>query len=207
MANVKKNKTSQIGNREYAYTDLAAINTFLETNGKTYDQYIETEQVGDKLLDRIMTQRYTIAEDGTLQKWGEPVKGLRLIYGPNETPQQLGSKVTYLRRYSLCMAFGIAAEDDDGAAASANPHGKSYPPKAQQQNAAAQKLENDGIPGKPPVKIDQAFLAKVRAKLPTINTNEELEAYWRRLNLNKQYQGYLQPSFKRRREEIANGME
>lgn len=56
-------------------------------------------------------------------------------------------------------------------------------------------------------KIDQAFLAKVRAKLPTINTDDELNAYWKELNLNKQYQGYLLPSFKKRRGEIANGVE
>lgn len=186
MANVKKNKTGQIGNREYAYTDLAAINNYLEENGKAYDQYIEIEQVGDRLLDRIMTQRYNIKDDGTLEKWGEPVKGLRLIYGANETPQQLGSKVTYLRRYSLSMAFGIAAEDDDGAAASARP---------QRQSSAA------------PSKIDQAFLCKVRGKLALIKTDDELDAYWKQLDLNKQYQGYLLPSFKKRRGEIRNGVE
>lgn len=34
------------------------------------------------------------------------------------TPQALGSAATYLRRYSLMAIFGIATEDDDGAAAS-----------------------------------------------------------------------------------------
>lgn len=199
MANVKKNKTGQIGNREYGYTDLAAINTYLEENGKAYDQYIETEQVGDELLDRIMTQRYNIKDDGTLEKWGEPVKGLRLIYGTNETPQQLGSKVTYLRRYSLSMAFGIAAEDDDGAAASAKPQ--------RQPSVAPQRPKKNDAASKPPVKIDQAFLCKVRGKLALIKTDEELDAYWKQLNLNKQYQGYLLPSFKQRRGEIASGVE
>lgn len=56
-------------------------------------------------------------------------------------------------------------------------------------------------------KIDQAFLAKVRAKLPTISTDEDLNAYWKELNLNKQYQSYLLPSFKKRRGEIAHGVE
>lgn len=34
-------------------------------------------------------------------------------------PQDLGSAITYLRRYSLLAALGLATEDDDGAAASA----------------------------------------------------------------------------------------
>lgn len=60
---------------------------------------------------------------------------------------------------------------------------------------------------KPPVKIDQAFLCKVRGKLALIKTDEELDAYWKELNLNKQYRGLLLPSFKKRRGEIANGVE
>ncbi len=38
------------------------------------------------------------------------------------TPQQVGSAVTYFRRYSLLMAFGLVGEpDDDGEAATAAP--------------------------------------------------------------------------------------
>lgn len=193
MANVKKNKTGQIGSRLYGYTDLAAINTFLEEHGLTYEQYIETEQVGDNVVDRIMTQRYKILENGSLEKWDEPKRGLRLDYPPNETPQQLGSRVTYLRRYSLSMAFGLAAEDDDGASAGQRkPQNNQRPPQKQ--------------PAKPQPKIDQAFLCKVKGKLATINTDEQLDAYWKELGLNKQYQGYLLPSFKKRRGEIANGV-
>lgn len=41
-------------------------------------------------------------------------------------PQQLGSALTYIRRYSLCMALGLATEDDD--ANSAHGHkNNSYP--------------------------------------------------------------------------------
>lgn len=41
------------------------------------------------------------------------------------TPQQVGSAITYARRYTLCCVTGIAPdqEDDDGAAASANHEG------------------------------------------------------------------------------------
>lgn len=33
---------------------------------------------------------------------------------PNGTPQQIGSAITYARRYSLCSVVGIAPEDDPG---------------------------------------------------------------------------------------------
>lgn len=59
----------------------------------------------------------------------------------------------------------------------------------------------------PKPKIDQAFLCKVRGKLPTINTDEELDVYWKELHLNKMYYKLLTPDFKKRREEIANGVE
>lgn len=60
-------------------------------------------------------------------------------------------------------------------------------------------------PNKP--KIDQGFLCKVRGALPLINTEAELEEYWKKLKLNKQYQGYLQPAFKTRREELKDGVQ
>lgn len=58
---------------------------------------------------------------------------------------------------------------------------------------------------RPEQKIDYPFLCKVRGKLPTINTNEELESYWKSLNLNQTYQGLLKKDFAKRRGEI-NGV-
>jgi len=48
-------------------------------------------------------------------------------------PQEAGSLLTYFKRYSLCAAFGIAAEeDDDGTVASGQPHDTA--PRAQNNN-------------------------------------------------------------------------
>jgi hypothetical protein len=38
-----------------------------------------------------------------------------ILFGPNETMQQIGSKITYARRFSAGSITGIAAEEDDDA--------------------------------------------------------------------------------------------
>lgn len=44
--------------------------------------------------------------------------GVMTAGAKDESPQAIGSVVTYLRRYSLMAAVGLAADDDDGNAAS-----------------------------------------------------------------------------------------
>ena len=48
---------------------------------------------------------------------GEPVQGCKVVdatlMGVNNPAQQQGSALTYARRYSLLMAYGLATEDDD----------------------------------------------------------------------------------------------
>lgn len=95
--NVKKNNTADTGKYKYNYADLAAINDYLEENRLAYEQYTEAFDVNGQLIDYVMTQRYKVGEKGEMTEWGNPMRGLRLEYS-NETPQQLGARVTYLRR-------------------------------------------------------------------------------------------------------------
>jgi hypothetical protein len=53
---------------------------------------------------------------------------LRLAAG--QTAQQIGSAITYARRYALMALLGVAAEDDDGASAAA----RSDPPTMSADN-------------------------------------------------------------------------
>lgn len=93
----------------YRYTDLAEIHKYLEENGMKYYQEIETDNNGN---DYILTYRFI---DG---KWEEkPKRGCKLVdaslQGIKNPAQEQGSALTYARRYSLLMAFGLATDDDD----------------------------------------------------------------------------------------------
>ena len=108
-------KTTLTKNKEgygYKYTELAEIHKYLEENGMKYYQTIETNEHNGK--DYIMTYRYINGE------WEEkPKRGCQVVdsilTGNSNPVQQYGSSLTYCRRYSLCLAFGLAMEDNDGA--------------------------------------------------------------------------------------------
>lgn len=104
-------KTTISKNKEgygYKYTDLAEIHKYLEENNMKY--YQEIENINGS--DYIMTYRFI---DG---KWEEkPKKGCKVVdatlNGIKNPAQEQGSALTYARRYSLLMAFGLATDDDD----------------------------------------------------------------------------------------------
>ena len=104
---VKKNRTGQIGHRQYTYVDIAQINEYLVSINASYYQYID--RVGDD--DYVMTVKIL---DGKEQA---PLRGCRVVdatlLGSDNPAQLQGSALTYARRYSLLMAFGLATEDDD----------------------------------------------------------------------------------------------
>ena len=104
---VSKNKTASAGKYSYKYVDIAQIHDYLESINASYYQYVERLD-GD---DYIMTVKII---DGVEQ---QPLRGARVVdatlVGNSNPAQQQGSALTYARRYSLLMAFGLATEDDD----------------------------------------------------------------------------------------------
>lgn len=100
----------------YKYADLAQVNDYISNIGEQYYQYIETKfnPVTGEAYDYIHTVRI---REGT-----EPIdlQGCRVIEaelnGKSNAAQEAGSGLTYARRYSLYMAYGLATEDDDGEA-------------------------------------------------------------------------------------------
>ena len=113
---LKKNQTADIktktgGKYSYQYVDIAQIHDYLEENGMKYIQCIKRIENEDY----VMTKRFV---DG---KWeDEWLQGSRVVQatlvGNNNPAQEQGSALTYARRYSLLMAFGLATEDDDAQA-------------------------------------------------------------------------------------------
>lgn len=104
---VTKNQTASVGKYSYQYVDIAQIHEYLDANNLGYYQYIDRID-GD---DYIMTVRIVNGEELPALRGARVVDAT--LMGVNNPAQQQGSALTYARRYSLLMAFGLATEDDD----------------------------------------------------------------------------------------------
>jgi len=110
---IKKNQTAEIptkngGKYSYQYVTIAQVHEYLEENNMSYYQFIDRID-GD---DYIMTVK--VNADG---KESLPLRGSRVVdavlFGNDNPAQKQGSALTYARRYSLLMAYGLATEDND----------------------------------------------------------------------------------------------
>lgn len=132
---VCKNKTAQVGKYSYQYVDIAQIHDYLESIGMHYYQYIDRLD-GD---DYIMTVK--VDADGNEY---DPLRGARVVdatlVGVSNPAQQQGSALTYARRYSLLMAFGLATEDDDA-------QGMSKPKEARKATEKQLEILRDAYKG------------------------------------------------------------
>lgn len=120
---ITKNQTASVGKYSYQYADIAQIHEYLEANNMSYYQYVERID-GD---DYIMTVKIINGEEKPALR-GARVVDATLI-GVNNPAQQQGSALTYARRYSLLMAFGLATEDDDAQSLSTEKEDKKATPK------------------------------------------------------------------------------
>ena len=130
MADKKEEKISsnlkkKADGYNYKYTELAQINEYIDALGERYYQYPETNEANG--YDYIMTVRII---DGKPQP---PIRGCKIVEAKLQNKsnpiQEYGSSLTYARRYSLLMAYGLATTDDDAlcfdGATEEKPKGKS----------------------------------------------------------------------------------
>jgi len=113
----------------YKYTDLAEIHRHMEEVGLRYYQEIETESGNDYIVTHILDDT-----DKEIRK----CRGCQVVKTSGKNPaQEYGSALTYARRYSLLLAFGLATADDDGATLNPAKPGK----KAVKQPCKAQAFD------------------------------------------------------------------
>lgn len=94
----------------YKYTELGDIIKAMAESGIDYYQYTATDPL--TLKDYI----WTVLIDDKGQK-SEALRGSEIIKatlnGKTNPAQEMGSSITYARRYSLLMALGWGTEDND----------------------------------------------------------------------------------------------
>lgn len=118
---INKAHEADAGKYKYKYADLAdvlsAIRPALNREGIALVQATEITEAGVELVTSLL-----YADERLSSRWPLPIA--------NAAPQQVGSVLTYLRRYALCALVGIAAEDDDdGRAASDVRQATTAPPQ------------------------------------------------------------------------------
>jgi|SRR6056297_413423 len=106
VGKIKKNKENPYYKSKYFDINqlLEAINPILKDKGLSINQPLDTEVFNEKpflVLKTVITD-------------GKEEKEYKAIIPQQKSPQDMGSAITYYRRYSLQSLFGLQAEDDDG---------------------------------------------------------------------------------------------
>lgn len=103
LENAVYNKTNPHFKSKYA--DLASVRDAIIPIMSSHDiSIIQTTKRDDSGVVLVTTM---------LHKSGEYISSEYPVLCANQTPQAMGSALTYARRYSLAAIAGIAAEDDD----------------------------------------------------------------------------------------------
>lgn len=156
LEGVQKNKNNP-GLKGAKYADLSAVIEALEPI-KAYGLWYRQQPKRD--ADGALIETFYIHESGEELSAGET-----FVPASKRDPQGFGSALTYCRRYALMTAFGLAAEDDDGHAATQAMRGNGGQREARRepdQRQSAQGAESGGMP-------DHAF-AKLANLLKATNT-------------------------------------
>jgi hypothetical protein len=114
LPEVTKTRTADTGKYSYTYADLpdiiSATRPILLANGLVITQVVgEIYDCNGSPIINVETM--------LIHTSGEYIIGKGSLIIPRTDPQAVGSAITYARRYGYCAIIGLAAEEDDDAAA------------------------------------------------------------------------------------------
>jgi len=122
LENTHKDQKAVAGKARYTYANIASVladvRPVLARHGLAVVQGVGRDEQGDVLVTTRLVHRSGEWMESALPL---PVDRMGGIQG-------VGSAITYGRRYGLQAMLGIASDDDDGAAAQAQPPQRSGPP-------------------------------------------------------------------------------
>lgn len=144
IPNLSTDETAQAGSRTYKYLNLATllktIKPVFKKHGLAFTQKVTFDGTGDgkQILGTIETIIFDDANQMTVCEYPFFITG---------DPQQVGSAITYARRYSLTTILGIFPDkDDDGSYARQQYETADKPISAGQYATLAKAMETHNIP-------------------------------------------------------------
>lgn len=144
VPNFNTDETAQAGNRTYKYLNLATllknIKPIFEKHGIAFSQKVTFDGTGDgrQVLGTVETIIFDENEQQTVCSYPFFVTG---------DPQQVGSAITYARRYSLTTVLGIFPDkDDDGGYAKQKFDTADKPIGADQYATLVKAMDTHAIP-------------------------------------------------------------
>lgn len=144
VPNFSTDETAQAGKRTYKYLSLATllknVKPIFEKHGLAFTQKVTLDNTGDgrQTIGTVETIIFDDTDQQTVCSYPFFVTG---------DPQQVGSAITYARRYSLTAVLGIFPDkDDDGAYAKQQYDTADRTIGADQYATLVKAMEEHGIP-------------------------------------------------------------
>lgn len=145
VPNFSTDETANAGSRTYKYLNLSTllknIKPIFEKHGIAFSQKVTFDGTGDgrQTLGTVETIIFDENEQQTVCEYPFFVTG---------DPQQVGSAITYARRYSLTTVLGIFPDkDDDGGYAKQRYDTADRPIGADQYATLVKAMDTHSIPG------------------------------------------------------------
>lgn len=175
---VEKGATAKVetktgGTYTYAYADLAVVTAIgmpkLGSHGLSFS-------AKPTMIGGAFVLHYKLSHES-----GETDEGLYPLPDPTGAkPQEIGSAITYARRYSFCAVTGLAPgdDDDDAAAANGKPAAASKPAakaSARQKPTAEKPQQPSAAPGWGPKILDVDSLDQLRSVHAAVDAAGELQ--------------------------------
>jgi hypothetical protein len=175
LPSVRKGQTANTGTYSYSYADLTDITEvaapLLAKNGLSWT-------AAPTITEHGFVLRYALLHDG-----GHSVGGEFPLPDPAKSnPQQIGSWLTYARRYALCAVTGIAPGGDDDDAAKAMDARSEPLPRAPRRRGATTRHNGPDDPtthqDEWTVQTDTEWLEDARASLGRTGSVDEVRELW-----------------------------